>query len=420
MAKPKTDISSLLSVIASLNIHSQRVKGRVIGLGLSRLLNVINHPVVKKATNIMKAGVFTPSLELSPQNNYEEHPEFEQIDKDIIPFITDQLNNLKTESWSNILKSIFVDAFNFGWSISQPLWKVKKGRWVLDDIQVKPPYNFTFFYPITADGLDYIYHYPSGKQLQPDRLIIGTWPELKHNNWYGESEWLSIVHDIELLEKLEELRANGIAKVMVRVVIHYSDDVSRSEEDFQGANIAVEQIESNAIVQLPMRMIPGEKPGSYEHYDTLKVLDNLASEEAFEDIGKVLDQIEKRVDRIVGISDDMGFSTAKFGSQSKADRTFNFFTSRVEDGEEWVIAVANRQIVNEIIKWNYSNLPAEYKNPGWVFQQFEGEVSLSSMQADNIAITNKIIDADEPFLRTKHKYPPKPVEDVEESDASAA
>lgn len=397
------------------------------GQAVKKYEDLAKFPIVKTALDMFISGVFWPEHRIYARNDYKRFPQFESIDNQIISFLDYNLHEFNkpeinlpaeyrndyTQTLEQILKACLRNAMIFGYTISKPIYKPFEGFTYLDDIRVMQPYNFVFEYETTKDKLRYIQQTTSGATLQLTDLITSPWPDFSYYNFAGISELLCLENELILLPELEKLRAQGINKVMIKPLIQWVSEQEVSDEEYQRAAVSVENTESGSVLIIPMKVYIDEKGQSYESkFQQFEAFPDLASQPAFQDIKNVIEQLEKRIYHVFGITDSFGNVNIPNGSNARAKTEFQNFTARLQSAMSWVSNFVNSQIIRPLIYYNFPNkLPKEYRYPQFRFGSIEEEFDKVEMEKDKMAIELGILNVqdinDLNYLREKYGYPIK-------------
>jgi hypothetical protein len=382
---------------------------------------IARNPIVKTALETVARGVFWPSFSLkpNPKNDYQEHPEYKDLDDELILFVNKQLDNLGQQiekppnvytvpSFTEFLESTLWQGRVYGYSVSEFVWKPIDGIWQLLKIKPKPSWNFDFRVD-RNDELKLVVHQDDMQQfLKPARFVIGTWPLLQNGNYYGISDLQSIEHDVKLIERLEAaLGQGGTFNAYKPLISHISINIG--EDEYKKIQEDILNLNTSAIATFPQGQ---DDEGKTQKAVEFEVIDDRASQYALESLWNFISELIKRVNRALGIPDDLGQVTAERGSFARSKTQFNMYIATVEKCQAWLENVANR-VVQTIIYYNYNNLPKDYLWPTWSFDSIEEEFDEMKARYFETLIKSGIINSDEPFIREAFEFPPADNEELE-------
>jgi hypothetical protein len=381
---------------------------------------ISRNPIVKTALDIVESGVFWPnaSIKANPQNDYEENPEFEEIDNDVISLLNSQLEQIgtdkksapnvnKTPKFKSVLKSVTRKGRIYGFSLGEMVWQAGDGIWWLRKIKPKPSWNFDFNID-EVDEMKEVVYFRTLEYLEPERFIVGVWPRLEDGNYYGVSDLQCIEDEVSDLEDLEKKLKKGTGWNAYRpLVVHVDSKVGTKEQ--QKNKETLKGLAGSVTATFPMiRDVDMKAQKAY----VFEMLEDRASQYALEYGWNLLAEYIKRINRALGIPDELGQVTVDVGSNAKAQTQFNIFVATIEKQQEWVEELANR-IIHTIIYYNYSNLPQEYKLPIWSFDAVEEAFKEAYAGYFKTLIDAGILDANEPFIREALEHPPKTGEEIQ-------
>lgn len=383
---------------------SGRRQSIINGSDLTKNEDLAKNSVYKAAKNTLISAAFWPDFSILPTNDYNKFPYLKALDNEIISHLYWQFKEFGyIDSFIETQKALTEDCLDYGFSMAFPLWGKKNGWRVIEDFLIIPPYNFDFQKWPLSDFIWYIMHTPTGIRFCLDDCIYYNWPRFKHGNYYGISEIYYLEPLITILELLDELRARGMSRVMIKPVIHYTNKTRRSRQDYDNANISVEGLESGVTIHLPMSIDPS-KSTPYQKDDLIEVMDPQAEPTAVKEIKDLSDTFEKRINRFMGTTDSLGASNVAFGSYAKADVEYDIFVSKATMLNEWEVQRINKQIIYRIIKYNFT-VPPEYKNPTAHFGPIEEEYSKPEWSQIKEAVDIGTLQANEPWIRERMGWP---------------
>jgi hypothetical protein len=383
------------------------------------------NPIVKTALDTVRRACFwvQATVKPNPLNDYEKYPSFEKLDNKIIPFVREQLNRLGaitdqapnqhiTPNFNEMLGAMLMDGRTYGFSVAELKWDDSNGIHRLEKIKPKPPWNFDFEVD-RVDELKYVvFDKDTSNKLDPNRFLIGTWEELKYGNYYGESDLLAIERDIKFLEQVEATFYTGLQNNNLKnMIAHIANNMLPANR-----NQLISDIESmTGGATLTVTKVTSSK-GDIEKAVEFEETPDLASEDAISNTIVVVQELIKRINRALGVPDDLGNVSTAIGSFARADIQFNIFDSTVEKCQRWIEDLANR-IVRAIIYYNYQNLPKDYLLPQWSFDFLEEEYEVDKANFYKTVIDSGIASGDEPFIRERLEFPPREViEETEQID----
>ena len=256
------------------------------------------------------------------------------------------------------------------------MFRMRGDEWHLVALNVKDPFEFIFEVDAT-DRLWRIWFLPLGMPIhQPEiqKLVIGTWPYLKEDHYYGVSDLLSIERPLKAVLALEEAIATISSRTASRKALHYFDPAHRNQDEAVKAQSAILDLDNQSVISLEMSHVPKAAGTEIVKKDIIEILDEQIAGDSLSGLNDLYIELKKEINRALGVPDDIGFSTTDAGSYAKSQTEFNVPLARANQSREYIASVINRQVIPDMIKYNYPNLPAEYKLPAFVWGGAEDEM----------------------------------------------
>ena len=360
---------------------------------------------------------------LMRRNDYSVFPQFEAIDDMIISFIEDTFEAFSYQSFRASLMELVDSARKCGFSVSEKLWESIAGRWVLRALKSHPSWNFE---PEVDEwsNLQGIFHSQTGETFHPGAFVWAVWPRLHAGNWLGESELESIRHDVLLLEKLEKAQAINSDQMAKKAAVHTFIG-NRDDDEQTTVNNAIDNAlvgNRNAIVHLVGQQNPDFTLGVLDKID---ILEDRSAPESLKQTAKIISEEKKEITRALGVPDDLGMTTAASGSWAKSQTEFSLFISRAEEIQRFAVDIVNRDIIADMIRFNFDTLPDGYKCPFWEYPELEETVSLDKADFIGKLVDSGVIDLndsnDSEWARKVVDAPPPVADDTDsEPDADEA
>ncbi len=372
------------------------------------------NPVVKTALDIIINGALQLRGNVLAVNDYETNPAFEDIDNTIIKMISSQIERLDYVDWETVQRSLLYNAMVFGFAVAEKNFDKRGLIYRIKEIKTKPSFNFEI-YVNEFDEIESLNYFEATQQqfLDPRKFVVSPFPVLKEGNYYGVSELQSIRHDVKVLELLERNRVEGVSSLMVKPIIHKYINTGRGSGDTEDALDAVSKFNEASVIQLPADR---NEAGAFEPADILEVLPNRSEPDVIEGMAEIIIQHEKKINRALGIPDDMGLSTTTNGSLAKAQVESNVFNLKLLECQQWLENTINNQIFPDMVKYNFKYLPDEYRLPQWKYAHPDDDINVQKMEYIKGLIESGIIAADEPFIREQLNLPSLASEDIDGID----
>ncbi len=351
------------------------------------------HPQVAPALRFIVEAPFWVDWSFQPVNNYDDNPEFEKADNLIIKLINYQIERLEHETFENTLKIIWSDAFIFGFSVSEMVFEFDNKYVCVKSIKPHAPYDFNL-YTDEGHNLDQLFYNRTGVYVNRSGLgkfLILTYPYLKHGNYYGQSGLQSIYFDVKVLDILERAKIDGVRRLSIRPLLHYYQSENMDAKDLQEMKKALYNIDSGSLIDLPATTDAEGKNLIPQH--EIKVLEDRASAEGMALVTDMLDIIYKRINRTLGLPDDLGFSNAEIGSYAKAKEEMNLYTQTIVNNQGLIENFVNRQLVPALVRHNYPTIlnDRNYKLPRMRFGSVEEDFDTAKADMINELINSGVI-----------------------------
>jgi hypothetical protein len=373
--------------------------------------NAALHPAAAPALKFLEDGPFWVPFSIQPQNDYKKNPEFEAIDNMIIDLIEDQIRLMEYESFRNVLKSIWRDSFIYGFSVAEINFDTSGDYTRILNIKTHSPFHFDF-YVDGGNNLTKIYYRLQGQfiegSIMNEKFIVTTYPYLEHGKFYGTSILQSVYFDIKMIEILERSQAEGLRAFSIRPIIHHYLANDLSKEDLQSIQNKIFNLDAGSLISLPGGQ---NDKGHIEPTHSINVLEDRASPAGLQLIKDVLDMLYKRVNRRLGLPDDLGFAQTTIGSLAKAKEEFNLYTQTIENNQDFIESFVNRKILPAMVKYNY---PALFKNVKYIMPQFRFNTVEEDAMTENLDQITKMVDSgilsvtdeqDRNYIRQKLELP---------------
>ncbi len=372
------------------------------------------NPVVKTALDIIINGALQLRGNVMPMNDYDLHPAFEDIDDTVVKMINSQIERLNYVDWETVQRSLLYNAMVFGFAVAEKNFDKKGLIYRIKEIKTKPSFNFEVYVNEfdEIESLNY-FEVTQERYLDPRKFIVSPFPVLKEGNYYGVSELQSIRHDVKVMELLERKRAEGVSSLMVKPIIHKYINTGRSKDDTAAAHDSIDKFDESSVIHLPADR---NESGDFVPGDMLEVLPNRSEPDVVEDMAGIIVQHEKKINRALGIPDDMGISTTTSGSFAKARVENNIFNLKLLECQQWLENTINSQIFPDMVKFNFKYLPDEYRLPQWKYTHPDDDINLQKAEYFALLITNGIIPADSPHIKEQLNLPSTEGEDIDGID----
>lgn len=377
------------------------------GAETEKFSEILQNPVVRTALDARTNGVFWVPLSVEGRNDYTRYPQAQALDEQIIPFVEWVFDNQVYASLRDELKGLYEMGRDRGFVVAELVFAQENGWTYPESIKAKYSPDFEFY--IDSYGNLNGFDYRGGTRIEYEELqkyIIGVYPNLVDGNYYGQSLLQAIYHDVKLLELLEEFQTRGMKYLSIRPIIHYYESTERSETRIANIRELLFAMEAGSVLSLPMDNPPKEGGGANIYFDEIKVLEDRASPKGLELMTRMIDFIQQRINRRLGVPDDLGLSpTETTGSYAKAGVEFQMSMAPLLQDQEWIESVINRQIIPAILRYNFSAFPRWYRLPAARFSPIEEDVQATQIQVYAEAIKAGIIQASEPFVREALGFP---------------
>ena len=366
------------------------------------------HPCVKPGLEFMTNAPFWSGWHIEPNNNYELYPGFEAIDDAVIDLINYQIETMRYETFQNSLINISKDGLIYGFPVGEKIFVYDGRYWCLRQIKAHSPHLFDFWTD-EAHELDRIYYRLTGLYIdrkQLDKFIIAPYPTLRHGRYYGESALKSIYFDVQLIDVLEKALAEGVRRLSVRPIIHHYIGENKSQEELTADRNALYEMDSGSVISFPAIPDPDGKP--IPQHD-VRVLEDRANPEGTVVTQAYLETLYKRVNRNLGIPDDLGFTSTGVGSLAKSKEEMSLFTQNIVRMQEWIENWVNKQVMPSFIQYNYPSLlkKSKYQIPVFRFGTIEEDFDLTKSDMISQMLDKGVLDRnDRAWIRDEMGFPP--------------
>jgi len=374
------------------------------------------HPSVQPALKFLVEAPFWVDWDFHAQNDYEEFPQYESLDDDIIELLRRQVDSMEFETFTNSIKSIWKDALIYGFSVAELVYGWDGRFNMVEAIKTHSPFLFDL-YTDAGNNLDQLHYSLGGVTIEKETLpkfVITTYPFIEHGRHYGSSILKSIYFDVKVIEILEQSYTEGSRRLSIKPMLHHWIAENLSKEDKEATEKALFDIDNGCVVSLPAMQ---DVDGKLVEQHRITVLEDRANWEGVRNIKDMLDILYKRVNRSLGLPDDLGFSTANVGSLAKAREEMNLYTQTIVNNQYFIESFANRQIVRAMVRYNYPGAieDGNYKLPLFQFGSVEEEYDTAIVQNMIDMINAGILDrnGDRDYIRNTLGLPAAPTEIIE-------
>ena len=349
------------------------------------------NPEVRMAIRALTQAVFWAKSHIQTQNDYEKYPSFQTIDDQIVDEVNQQLCAMP--NFHRKLQDLFLFGIRCGFAVAEKIWEPIDGTWVLTDLKVRRSWDFEPVVDSTG-ALESLFYYPTGEYFDPRAFVYAPWPSEGASNWLGEPIIEALIHDVELMQKTEAALAKNAHLLSKRTMIHRFDSM-RTDDEIAAAKNAILGIEEGRMPQLPAMLDDSAK---LIHHDEIEIMQDRTDTLSMTKLSELAANEAARIKRTVGLPDDLGSTQVSSGSWAKAKVSFDMLLASASDGQDWVSALVNDQIIADIIRFNYPNAPSGYRNPAWIPQEIEEKYSLERAQYWQILIDAGVLGADSPVI----------------------
>jgi len=128
-------------------------------------------------------------------------------------------------------------------------------------------------------------------------------------------------------------------------------------------------MESESVLHLPASRNPQTQEMQSKHKFSL--VDGRASSSLLSQMDKAIEEDGKEITRTLGIPDTLGVTDTRAGSFALGKVQFDSFTARPENAQAWVSAHIQRQVIRDIVKYNY---PSWLADPNYFIPQYKFEL----------------------------------------------
>jgi len=345
------------------------------------------NPEIRTAIRALTQAVFWVKGGVQPRNDYERHPEFRDLDGTIMDLLTTQIEGLG--NFHRLSQDLFTYAIRCGYAVAEKIWEPVAGSWTLCALKPKRPWDFEPMVDEFGD-LHSLFYYPTGEYFDPRAFVFAPWPSSGAANWLGEPIMEALFHDVELMQKSEAALAKNAHLLSKRTLVHRFD-ANRSDEEIAAAKQAVIDLDVGMMPQFPSFM--GEN-GRLMQHDELEIMQDRTSVVSMSKLGELAEMSARRIKRTYGLPDDLGSTNVVSGSWAKARVSFDMLMASASDGQDWLAAMVDEQIIADIVQFNYPNLPSNYRLPAWIPQEIEEKYSVERAQYWQILVDMGVVAAD--------------------------
>lgn len=392
-------------------IHSEDPGAVTSGAQTRKFAVAARHPVVQQALRLKLSGPFWVDWNIVGQNDLKANPAFEYMEAAVVDAVTEMLTNLDFMDFTSCLQTSLQDGIVCGLALAELFWDERTafGRQNLRSIKFYAPWQFDLEWDSNFN-LSKIRHLRSGACAEGDKLskfLVLPWPNNAHGNAYGISLLETIYEDVRLIRVLEAAQEEGVRAVMLKALLHHYAQADLNDDDLESLKADLMSLQSGSLISFQADF---DKEGKFTPRHMIEVLESRADPEGLKLTESILERLYKRVNRVLGMPDDMGFTTTTVGSLAKAREEGTVYMQEIVSMQKWIEGWVNRNLIPLIMRYNFPTLTlGPFKQPRFAFDVVEEDVFARQMPAVKDALTLKIISPEEARSQIGFDGPPPEV-----------
>ncbi len=335
------------------------------GTDLKYLEEIAQYPVVRSAVDFRVSAVFWPQWQIVSRNQVDRYA---PLDERVMRCLAMQIEDLLDGGLDVTLKGLLRNAIEYGLAFGEMAYEPRHYGQGLSRIKTRVP-TYVQLYADAADNLERFQWQGQGAWAVQGGLlkyIVAPYPYLRNGNLYGESDLASIAHDVKVLQAIEEYQVRGVQGTLVRAILHYYSP-GESDESLSAKIANIVNLQSGGVLSIPKANT--DQAGADDRYpDEVKVLEDRANSEALKQLVPLIERLEKRITRVLGVPDNLGLSTTGAGSYAKAEVEMNVSLARIAQDQRFLEFITTKQIIPAMLRYNFEVLPDDYVAPGLTFE----------------------------------------------------
>jgi hypothetical protein len=322
--------------------------------------------VVKRAVDFRVSAAFWQPWTLVSRNKLDR---WRAIDIRVMECIQNQLDDLLDGGLLVLMQGLLRNAIEYGYGFGEIVFQPRYYGQGVSRIKTRPP-TYVQLYTDPVDNVERFQWIGTGAWAGGAGLlkyIMAPYPYLRNGNVYGTSDLACIAHDVKILQALEQYQVLGVRNTLVRNILHYFSE-GDSDESINAKITKLVSLESGGVLSLPKGTLPGDGKETEFKHDDIEVMDDRASSEALKALPVLLERLEKRITRALGVPDDLGLTTTGVGSLARAEVEMNVPLARIAQDQHWLEWVIGSQLIPAMVRYNFPALPDDYRLPAISFQ----------------------------------------------------
>jgi len=269
--------------------------------------------------------------------------------EEIKEYVEENLRTLNEDSIEETFEETVYDmlsAFDYGFSLTEAIYKIEHGKYLLDKLRVRPPHSFTFeidkygtVTEITQQGDDLL-------KFEPSKFV-----HYAHQMEFGNPYGLSDLQSAYLPWKIKKFFVKMWAKYGERFgtpTVHGKFEDNANKEDIKAFLDIMRSMQNNTVLATP-------KSAEIEFI--------FAGKEASDLYDNAIDKFNLWIARSVLVPDLLGLSGSKTegGSYALGDKQFKLFFGTVRKESQLLSKKITRRIIQPMVKANWGDIKCEFE-----------------------------------------------------------
>lgn len=344
------------------------------------------HPVVRAALEFRLRSAFEAPFEWfdpNPEGLYLQYPTYKWLFGQLLHSVRQQVADYEEygfQTFRDMLKGLLWNGMVQGFNTPEFVFSRQGLKWRVSEVAVQAPDLFEyyvnevgqiegFWYTATGDFF-------CGEEMGKFAFI--PYPTIRNGNWYGNSLVQPVMCDVEFLVNAEESAIRTMRTLSVRPLLH-KYKAGLAKRSVSAMHEALKQLESSSVLSVEMREKVDNQGGDGDMVadQEFEVLPDRASPEGIKMTGQLVEMYVRRINRVMGVPDDLGLTTTEGGSYAKAKtEDESVVRPATQQDRQYVANFVNTWFVPNALRYNWPFLPPGLKMPRIRNHQGDAENSL--------------------------------------------
>ncbi|MCK5358320.1 MAG: DUF935 family protein [Elusimicrobiales bacterium] len=261
-------------------------------------------------------------------------------------------NNLKTLNEDSIEETFeesvndMLSAFDYGFSLTECVYKIISGKYLINKLRVRPPHTFRFEMDVKGNVTEVIQSGETDLPFKPSKFI-----HYAHQMEFGNPYGLSDLNSAYLPWKIKKFFVKMWAKYGERFgtpTIHGKFEDGANKEDIDAFFDIMESMQNNTVLATP-------KSAEVEFI--------FAGKEASDLYDNAIDKFNLWIARSILVPDLLGLSGSKTegGSFALGQKQFDLFLATIKKDRNMLAKKITRRVIMPMVNANWGEVECDFE-----------------------------------------------------------